>query len=446
MESILKNVYINKIQIPKIKGHMRLELRGCRETDVIEHDNHMTAALEKILTGSGLWLDLADVWGNVMCPTYQKAFGGIQLLDTVLTDDALTVPGGTEVTACASYGIANNDTALTQGSYNTKESVLDWPSKKMTYVYDWTTNQGNGTIASAALTNERMGRCGFGDAAVAIGSNTESSIQSDSGYRIIHCPSDGRPFLVNDQYAYAVREAKDDRIYVIRYTSNRQSVSPFSNNPIERGNTIAQIEYEEFEVMKSEIFHTEYFYTDGVNVYFAPKYKISENETAFMTILRTDSMTTETISIKNTTGNNIRFDNGFEVYNNHLYTTNGDSTLFEIDLANTADIKMYVIGPRYIELNRIANLRSGKLYINSYGQTVVFDTVTKSIKASKLANYRSYNICSSNMFKSIHRGFNEAQLFELVNFAYLSTINNLDKPVQKTADKTMKVTYTIQQE
>ena len=29
---------------------------------------------------------------------------------------------------------------------------------------------------------------------------------------------------------------------------------------------------------------------------------------------------------------------------------------------------------------------------------------------------------------------------------YLATISNLDKPVTKTADKTMKVTYTIQQE
>ena len=446
MESILKNVYINKIQIPKIKGHMRLELHGCRETDVIEHDNHMTEALEKILTGSGLWIDLADLWGDAMCPTYQKAFGGIQLLDTVLPDDALTVPGGTEVTACASYGIANNDTALTQGSYNTKESVLDWPSKKMTYVYDWTTNQGNGTIGSAALTGIQMGQCGFGDAAVAIGSSTTNNIQTYSGSNYIYSPSDGKPFLVNDQYAYAIREAKDDRIYVIRYTSNRQSVSPFSNNPIASGSTCAQIAYEEFEVMKSEIFQTEYYYTDGVNVYFAPKYKINKNETAFMTILRTDSMTTETISIKNTTGNDISFTNGFEVYNNHLYTTNGNSTLFEIDLANTADIKSYVIGSRYIALNRIANLRSGKLYIDSYGQTVVFDTVTKSIKASKLANNRFNNICSSNMFKSIHRKFDETKLLEVVNFAYLSTINNLDKPVQKTADKTMKVTYTIQQE
>lgn len=28
MESVLKNIYINKIQVPKFHGHVRLELRG----------------------------------------------------------------------------------------------------------------------------------------------------------------------------------------------------------------------------------------------------------------------------------------------------------------------------------------------------------------------------------------------------------------------------------
>ena len=53
MESILKNIYINKIQVPKFHGHVRLELRGCRETEVIEHDNHMTDALGKMFSNNG---------------------------------------------------------------------------------------------------------------------------------------------------------------------------------------------------------------------------------------------------------------------------------------------------------------------------------------------------------------------------------------------------------
>ena len=50
MESILKNIYINKIQVPKFHGHVRLELRGCRETEVIERDNHMIPLIYSTIT------------------------------------------------------------------------------------------------------------------------------------------------------------------------------------------------------------------------------------------------------------------------------------------------------------------------------------------------------------------------------------------------------------
>ena len=37
-------------------------------------------------------------------------------------------------------------------------------------------------------------------------------------------------------------------------------------------------------------------------------------------------------------------------------------------------------------------------------------------------------------------------MYKLLDSAYLATINNLDKPVQKTADKTMKITYILREE
>ena len=61
MESVLKNIYINKIQVPKIHGHVRLELRGCRETEVVEHDNHMTAAFEKMFSNNGYYLNIGSL-------------------------------------------------------------------------------------------------------------------------------------------------------------------------------------------------------------------------------------------------------------------------------------------------------------------------------------------------------------------------------------------------
>ena len=99
MESVLKNIYINKIQVPKFRGHVRLELRGCRETEVIEHDNHMTAALEKMFSNNGYYLNVGKVMDE-LCPTTEVAFGGIVLTDKEIPDDATTLPGGIENDEC----------------------------------------------------------------------------------------------------------------------------------------------------------------------------------------------------------------------------------------------------------------------------------------------------------------------------------------------------------
>lgn len=164
------NIINHSLQVPKIHGHMKIELRGCRETEIVEHDNNMTNALEEIIDAYGMYLNPGVVI-SALCPTLENAFGGIILTDKALEDGVLTVPGGTNVIACGLYNVANSDTALTQGSYNNTESVLDLPSKKMTYVYDWATNQGNGTIACASLTNKMAGLAGYGDAGLVSANN-----------------------------------------------------------------------------------------------------------------------------------------------------------------------------------------------------------------------------------------------------------------------------------
>ena len=85
----------------------------------------------------------------------------------------------------------------------------------------------------------------------------------------------------------------------------------------------------------------------------------------------------------------------------------------------------------------------------SGGKNLIFDCITKTIKASKLRNYGDdIGIANVNPLSVIHMYMQNRNNYirETKLALYLATISNLDKPVQKTADKTMKVTYTIQQE
>ena len=68
------------------------------------------------------------------------------------------------------------------------------------------------------------------------------------------------------------------------------------------------------------------------------------------------------------------------------------------------------------------------------------------MKLSKLKQYDSErpNIINNKINKMTVNNYGRIYTTYLKN--YLATISNLDKPVTKTADKTMKVTYTIQQE
>lgn len=228
MNTAMKNIYIinHPLQIPKFHGHMKLELRGCRETEVVEHDNNMTNALEEIMDAYGIYMNPGRVLDG-LCPTVENAFGGIVLTDKVLEDGMLTVPGGTNVIACGSYKVSNSDLAQTQGSYNTTESVLDLPSKKMTYVYDWSTNQGNGTIACASLTNKMAGLAGYGDAGLA-SANYNNYINMNVNYmnNVLYSPSNTRVCMVTDDFEIST-VLTNKNLTVYKYNSNVRKIFPF---------------------------------------------------------------------------------------------------------------------------------------------------------------------------------------------------------------------------
>ena len=443
MESTLKNVYINKLQIPKFHGHMRLELCGCRETEVIEHENNMTSAFEKLLSPEGLWMNPGRIY-ETLSPTIEVALGGILLTDKTLDD--IVVPGGTEVTACAAYGVANSDEALTQGSYNTKESVLDLATKKMTYVYDWNTSQGNGTIAAAALTHKNMGLCGYGDAGLSLSTSAAGGgINIDNNiYNIQYAISGKETFYVDGEIEID-GSWSNNVMTIYKYDSNYKTVNPIGQKKGENRRSLDYVTYEKKEINMESYYLFATTCNDGVYMYIAGPGTVNINEKAYVKRINIASLEAEEIEITNKTESRWSLNMGMDVYDEKIYIMSTDKDeMYEINLKNPEDINTYTIKRYSNYMNKIANIGSGKIFINNGGNIGVFDCINKTFKNTKLSIMDSQYRVINRSFKPVYY-YNGYNVMGYSAF-YLATNCNLDKEVVKTADKTMKVTYTIQQE
>ena len=145
----------------KLKGSATIELTNADGSkEVIKHDNMITNAVNDLFMTQGG--DIAPIFkiANNNDSYAQTLFGGILLFNEVLNDDAsdYCIPT-TKVTGYASQDAYSGiDTA--RGSFNKVEGgVQEDGSYK--FVWDFATSQANGNIKSIALCPNIMGKIGM---------------------------------------------------------------------------------------------------------------------------------------------------------------------------------------------------------------------------------------------------------------------------------------------
>ena len=150
-----------------IKGHTTIELKNVKtgEIERYEHNNFMTDAVGRMINfaathagpnGTGLQNPYTNhLWlmQGMVCFDQHIANADATIIypPNNLTPVAYGVPGLTTVYSAAPE----------LGTYNVSESNTSQPLTK-TWVYDYNTSQGNGTISCICLTNHYMGHLGFG--------------------------------------------------------------------------------------------------------------------------------------------------------------------------------------------------------------------------------------------------------------------------------------------
>lgn len=141
-----------------LKGHAKIELTDVKTGKVkkYEHDNMFTNALETDFNNK--WVSaIGDLAGLDIrnTPIEENMLGGIALFSDTIEENAniINFPNGNEVVGYAGT-IVNPGTDPLLGSRNLNESIPYNPeTHSVTYVWDFTTAQGNGEISAIGLTD-----------------------------------------------------------------------------------------------------------------------------------------------------------------------------------------------------------------------------------------------------------------------------------------------------
>ena len=144
----------------KLKGVTTIELTDVNtgKTKVVKKENMVTNAISKLVNNRERFqVPLLSQYFFSDAGPYSKkriveyAFGGLMLFDTPLNEDPddYAIPSNSN---CICYGtnISNSGSNNMLGSYNTHESGIQ-EDGSMRFVWDFQTNQANGTFSSVCL-------------------------------------------------------------------------------------------------------------------------------------------------------------------------------------------------------------------------------------------------------------------------------------------------------
>lgn len=440
MKDTAEQLQLNKLDVGNIKGHTKIILTDVRtgKKKVVEHDNTFQSAfLANQLRSFGMsknspWNN--STWANR--PLWRNLCGGIFLFRDAITAPCEYMPAGNLMVANGAYGISNSDVPVELGSYNSIESSTS--GANISFVYDWGTAQGNGTIGCICLTSELGGYIGYGNASGASAATLRSlTYLQSSEWQYIPCANiyDGKKYGVTDFD-----------------TTNKKITVSVTNDQI----TIASIVF--WQNTKS----TQYSYTgdvltgSGNNIVMKPitaskfavvkgtNATIANGETARILTFDCSTAAVGYIPIMNTSGVKLV-----------LNWQSGAS----LKLATDSSGNIFV----HAENDKIAKFDSAGVFVDFIGDAIsgnsVFGMITPDIIASEIGGSMLFYDGTSQ--KPTNGEFTEGRYVETStnndilfvgsdntlktfhNPFYLATINNLQTPVVKDSTQTMKVIYTL---
>lgn len=497
-----------------LKGSAKIELTNADGTKkVVEHGNMITGAVRDLLYASRGEMSNIMRFSKNGDSYVENIFGGIMLFKDALSSD----PEDYYIPSTNTVGYSSTDAYdgldLERGSFNAYESGLQ---EDGTYklIFDFTTQQANGTIKSIGLCPKVMGKIGMSDSAVStekVDAYTGNGALSPFDTNIYMLPSSGTTggysnhgfnvVAVIGRIAYAIHSdnLSGNSSFWIKNNGGILKLFKFDlgvsgiglRNKVGMATYLGYVDVQlptDFvsELNSSTSYHIiDYYYDDvGQKLIMYPRYgsNIAKNGTIkYIEIEITNNMNV----VSRTFTNNA---NGSVDRNN----TSSFASYYEYgSCAKLFITKDYIITEAYTDSKQTTE----KIYITKKSDNT-------SIKAAKYANGEDYSIAKNtyngNLMRPVYVfgnlfvfGYNTGSQYtefkkcfvldmstgiiketNAKNLTYrsnipldnkvtwgktkqycgmsiavcpfiLTTKNNLDEPVTKTASQTMKITYTL---
>ena len=463
-----------------IKGTTKIELKDVKTGKVETYENHnmITNALTDIFKPLGLSNRPSRYFSDFV-PYYEKLLGGILCFDTAIEEnpDNYYAPANANLIGCASYGVQNNTKNTCRGGFNQTESEVNLKDRYVKYVYDFATSQANGTIASVCLTHKHGGFTSYGYKDTVYNTSyplmqgiAEDTLQyvhpdrtgasTSSRYSGMTIGTTEMIFLIDREQdcAYYFKVVDKTHIHITKRRTFLKSVSVL-DNIYSKKPLINEVELKE---LTSELRMSYWGYNydptnDCLYICTAASSTVAPNGTYLVTEIKLDSWEVKQYEVTNTTDVTLRSDSYWHMYvaEGYLFVKSYNSPyeLYKIQITNPANV---------VKFNRInTGTVSGhpKAYVNGRiyyecndDQLLIANTVTNEIMPPETKSFfnSSYEINLTSvrneplLYFGDYGTWSTAGWYMMCN--YLATINNLDTPVTKTADKTMKITYILQEQ
>lgn len=414
-----------------MKGHVKLELRNANgETKVVNQDNLITNAVPMniancvTLNASSNRLSSYDAFANL-----RNALGGILLFDDNLSEDKNNISFPTDCNLLGIGSNTNDSKYKDLATFVSSESTYDENGIKM--VWDFNSSQANGIIKSIALTNFKAYLNIF------MSADDNGLINTSSAWNEFNNNRYGSliPFYFIDDSCYAFYSSNNS-IYMINSNLDG-SIKAYSryNSTLVK---VLNINKKVLDIADGFDGYVYVLHPDSIK-----RYKVSDlsfdEDTNFQININIENKTNWTSSFSL-----------IVICDKIAYLFSRMDCYYKINLETMAQEK--------VQLSSIIN------GISSFGNSHVlfyYDNTSSPYPMYKLdlktgtISKTCLSFPSNYYYKGLNKQLNKSGLslttYHANNNAlyvgmhrnYLGTICNLKTPIEKTADQTLRVTYTL---
>lgn len=448
-----------------MKGKTIIELTDVKtkKKEVLKDDNLVTDVLEKILTLNPNGL-LTNINKDTFYPIVEKIVGGILLFKDKITEDKNTSFVSTS-NECIGYagqveGVQENPL---QGSFNKQESKAT--SNGYKFVWDFGTSKANGKISSVCLTNAKAGGGYFGTKS---NGETNRIKLGEDKYLIKNTDTEMKKKYVN------VVEANFEENYIVSIVPESDHLRIIkSREPLLNFRLDDSLSFlNEKNITETKIKYKKSYGTYGVCIYVdAENYYLLKTSTSGgntnVTKLKINKannsieeteFTLENVKIENIGSYSLDYDYYRTIKSvlrgGYVYAVSTDEK-YVVKFAINNPVDVTKIEPKF-------TLRTGSVssHTTGCGMYILGDmiigtnfTIDKNDKVTEIAQSDLSTIeCIPLSYGPFLLGYfangessGDKYLRKVLYLItpYSATINNLSKTVEKTADKTMKITYYL---